>query len=165
MLNELISRANLEEMAGATAFQRGETYFAEGAVGLLRATDDKLTARVEGSEIYQVELWGDDDELAYDCTCPRAADGYFCKHCVAVGLAWPGWEAGVFAPQRCDQPLSPCCAGHHRANQQFGLCGSDQTDWQGRQLDGCAEPVAGICRLFGRAASAIQAQAKFHQVA
>jgi len=90
MLNELISRANLEEMAGATAFQRGETYFAEGAVGLLRATDDKLTARVEGSEIYQVELWGDDDELAYDCTCPRAADGYFCKHCVAVGLAWLG---------------------------------------------------------------------------
>ncbi len=105
MLNELISRANLEEMAGATAFQRGETYFAEGAVGLLRATDDKLTARVEGSEIYQVELWGDDDELAYDCTCPRAADGYFCKHCVAVGLAWPGL-AGKLASSRPNDAIS-----------------------------------------------------------
>jgi len=88
MLNELITRTNLEDMAGASAFQRGEAYFAQGAVGRLRATDDKVTAWVEGSETYQVELWDGDEELACDCTCPRAADGYFCKHCVAVGLAW-----------------------------------------------------------------------------
>ena len=56
MLNELITRTNLEDMAGASAFQRGEAYFAQGAVGRLRATDDKVTAWVEGSETYQVEL-------------------------------------------------------------------------------------------------------------
>ena len=88
MLDDLITRTSLEDIAGSTAFQRGEEYFSVGAVERLRATDDKLTARVEGTETYQVELRDDEGDLAYDCTCPRAADGYFCKHCVAVGLAW-----------------------------------------------------------------------------
>lgn len=88
MLDKLISRAALEDLAGTTAFQRGEEYFAAGAVGRLRAAEDKISARVEGTETYRVELRDDDGDLAYDCTCPRAGDGYFCKHCVAVGLAW-----------------------------------------------------------------------------
>jgi len=88
MLDELISRATLEDAAGTTAFRRGEEYFSVGAVSRLRATDDKVTAKVEGTETYQVELRDDDGDLAYDCTCPRAGEGYFCKHCVAVGLAW-----------------------------------------------------------------------------
>jgi uncharacterized Zn finger protein len=88
MLDDLISRANLEDLAGTAAFRRGEEYFSVGAVGRLRAADNKITARVEGTETYQIELRDDDGDLAYDCTCPRAADGYFCKHCVAVGLAW-----------------------------------------------------------------------------
>jgi len=88
MLIELITRASLEDIAGGTAFGRGEAYFSAGAVGRLRVTDDEVTARVEGTETYQVELRDDDGDLAYDCTCPRAADGFFCKHCVAVGLAW-----------------------------------------------------------------------------
>jgi uncharacterized Zn finger protein len=89
MLDELVTRAILEDLAGATAFRRGEEYFSVGAVGRLRATDNKITAKVEGTETYQVELRDENDgDLAYDCTCPRAADGYFCKHCVAVGLAW-----------------------------------------------------------------------------
>lgn len=88
MLNELITRTSLEDIAGGTAFRRGEEYFSAGAVDRLRATGDKVTAKVEGTETYQVELRDDDGDLAYDCTCPRAADGYFCKHCVAVGLAW-----------------------------------------------------------------------------
>jgi uncharacterized Zn finger protein len=95
MLDDLISRATLEDCAGTTAFRRGEEYFSVGAVGRLRATDDKITASVEGTETYQVELRDDDGDLAYDCTCPRAADGYFCKHCVAVGLAWLAENSAV----------------------------------------------------------------------
>lgn len=87
-LDDLISGAALEDLAGTTAFRRGEEYFSAGAVGRMRVTDDKVAARVEGNEIYRVELRTVDGDLAYDCTCPRAADGYFCKHCVAVGLAW-----------------------------------------------------------------------------
>lgn len=99
MLDELITRATLEDRAGTAAFRRGEEYFSVGAVGRLRATDDKVTARVEGTETYQVELRDDDGDLAYDCTCPRAADGYFCKHCVAVGLAWLAEQAAETKPK------------------------------------------------------------------
>ena len=95
MEDGLITRAMLEDLAGGTAFRRGEEYFSVGAVSRLRAADDKVTAKVEGTETYQVELWDDDGDLAYDCTCPRAADGYFCKHCVAVGLAWLAENSAV----------------------------------------------------------------------
>ena len=95
MLDDLISRLTLEDLAGTAAFRRGEEYFSVGTVGRLRATDNKITARVEGTETYQVELRDDDGDLVYDCTCPRAADGYFCKHCVAVGLAWLAENSAV----------------------------------------------------------------------
>ncbi len=99
MLGELITREILEDLAGATVFRRGEEYFSAGAVERLRATDDNVTARVEGTETYQVELRDEDDgELAYECTCPHAADGNFCKHCVAVGLAWLTEQAGEGEP-------------------------------------------------------------------
>jgi len=88
MLDDLISPSTLQDRAGRAVYQRGEMYFSGGAVGRLRATDDTITARVEGSETYQVELRDDDGELAYDCTCQHATDGNFCKHSVAVGLAW-----------------------------------------------------------------------------
>lgn len=86
-LEQLITLAKLKELAGTAAFERGEDYFTEGAVDRLRRSGDKVSARVTGSDAYQVDLWAEGDELGYDCTCPRAADGYFCKHCVAVGLA------------------------------------------------------------------------------
>ncbi len=88
MLATLINRNALEALAGGTAFQRGEEYFAVGAVGRLRVQGNRVFAKVEGTETYQVELRNEDGELAGDCSCPRAGDGYFCKHCVAVGLAW-----------------------------------------------------------------------------
>lgn len=88
MLDRLITRSTLKNLAGATAFARGEDYYTSGLVGDVRDAGDTISARVEGSESYRVKLWDEKGELAYDCTCPRAADGYFCKHCAAVGLAW-----------------------------------------------------------------------------
>lgn len=107
MLDELITRAALEDYAGSKVFQRGEAYFSGGAVSRLRATDGKIAAKVAGTETYRVELRDDGGELAYDCTCPHAADGYFCKHCVAVGLAWlsertPARKSGSGSKQRRD---------------------------------------------------------------
>ena len=84
MAHLLITRSTLDELAGSTAFRRGEEYFSVGAVSRLRATEDKVTAKVEGSETYRVELWDDNGELAHHCTCPRAADGIPC---------WWNWTA------------------------------------------------------------------------
>lgn len=93
-MGELVTRASLKELAGAAVFERGEGYFSSDAVEQLRASDARIAARVDGSTTYKVELWHDGNgELAYHCTCPHAADGYFCKHCVAVGLAWLAEQA------------------------------------------------------------------------
>jgi len=94
MLDKLITRKTLEDLAGTAAFQRGKDYFSAGSVGALRDTGNKLSARVEGTETYRVSLREDKGRLGYDCSCPRAADGYFCKHCVAVGLAWLAEQTG-----------------------------------------------------------------------
>lgn len=88
MLSELITKTTLRDMAGSRVFQRGEDYFADGAVQRLRAAAEKISAVVDGSETYRVDLWVEGNELDYGCTCPHAAEGNFCKHCVAVGLAW-----------------------------------------------------------------------------
>lgn len=89
MLDNLISPAALERLAGSAAFERGKAYFSAGAVQRLRASESQIMATVQGTHPYQVQLRRDDAaELVCHCTCPRAADGYFCKHGVALGLAW-----------------------------------------------------------------------------
>lgn len=35
---------------------------------------------------YSVELWVDDGQPGWSCSCPAGEDGSFCKHCVAVTL-------------------------------------------------------------------------------
>jgi uncharacterized Zn finger protein len=87
-LDDWITREALEDYAGPAVFQRGASYFREGAVSRLRDEGDKVAARVHGTETYRVALWTDGDELEYDCTCPHAEEGNFCKHCVALGLAF-----------------------------------------------------------------------------
>jgi len=89
-LDSLLNRRTLRRIAGKRSFERGEDYFASGQVGSLERHGSATTARVQGTRPYRVKLWVDDGELEYSCTCPVAADGAFCKHCVAVGLAWAG---------------------------------------------------------------------------
>lgn len=87
-LDDWITREALRDYAGPAVFQRGESYFREGVVMRLRDEGDKVAARVRGTETYDTELWTEGDELEYYCTCPHAEEGNFCKHCVAVGLAF-----------------------------------------------------------------------------
>jgi uncharacterized Zn finger protein len=87
VLATLINRNVLEALAGGTAFQRGEEYFAVGAVGRLRAQEDKVSAKVEGTETYQVELWDEDGELAeaeWQKIKPRADDKGYDAHRSAI---------------------------------------------------------------------------------
>ncbi|MFD8500653.1 SWIM zinc finger domain-containing protein [Amycolatopsis sp. NPDC059657] len=48
---------------------------------------DGVKAVVQGTDRYTVRLKDVRGELVGECTCPHAASGIFCKHCVAVGLA------------------------------------------------------------------------------
>jgi uncharacterized Zn finger protein len=54
----------------------------------MREQGGVLLGVVAGTEDYRVSLGLLGDELASSCTCPVGRDGSFCKHVVALGLAW-----------------------------------------------------------------------------
>lgn len=94
-LKELIAPKNLRALAGGRSFMRGEEYFDEGAVGPVSEKSGVISAKVHGTRTYDVRLKvirgkNAQAELDYTCTCPVGQDGDFCKHCVALGLAWLG---------------------------------------------------------------------------
>ncbi|HWC26473.1 MAG TPA: hypothetical protein VG474_07815 [Solirubrobacteraceae bacterium] len=75
-------------LAGPRSFDRGVLYLEEGQVGPLRASADRVAARVQGRDDYEVELGADGERLRFSCSCPIGGEGAFCKHCVAVALKW-----------------------------------------------------------------------------
>lgn len=87
LINNL-NRRMLLELAGERSFERGEDYFDEERVRSLVEFEGMLAATVEGTEDYRVKLMMGSSGLSFSCECPYADEGNFCKHCVAVGLAW-----------------------------------------------------------------------------
>ncbi|MEX3937235.1 DUF6880 family protein [Paraburkholderia phymatum] len=86
---DVITRAEIQSLADAKTFARGEAYFHDGAVSRLDERDGVLRAHVRGTHRYGVELGvSDDGELTYECDCPVGEDGIVCKHVVAVALSW-----------------------------------------------------------------------------
>jgi hypothetical protein len=90
---DIITIKNLRTLAGGRSFMRGEEYFDEGAVGAVSEKSGVISAKVYGSRTYDVRLKVTLDKnahasLDYTCNCPVGRDGDFCKHCVALGLAW-----------------------------------------------------------------------------
>ena len=94
-LDGLLTSDELLGSAGERSYARGEEYFEDGRVDSLAENLGVVSARVQGSETYAVRLWAEDGELAASCTCPWAQEGNFCKHCVAVGLAWLARDRAV----------------------------------------------------------------------
>jgi uncharacterized Zn finger protein len=56
-LKKILTRDTLLEMAGDRYFARGEDYFRQGYVQNLAVDADSVTAYVQGTEAYSVELW------------------------------------------------------------------------------------------------------------
>ncbi|OBI81561.1 SWIM zinc finger domain-containing protein [Mycobacterium sp. 1245805.9] len=80
-----LSESALLDVAGDRSYARAEDYvrYVRG----LRITGEKAHASVQAKRVYTVELdWSGPQPDGF-CTCPHAADGHFCKHLVAVGLA------------------------------------------------------------------------------
>ncbi|WP_417347477.1 SWIM zinc finger family protein [Ferrimonas sp.] len=84
-------------LAGERSTTRGLNYFNEGRVGSLTISGDQVVALVEGREPYSVTLTITESTLEGECSCPASGHSEFCKHCVAVALAWehekraPNW--------------------------------------------------------------------------
>lgn len=99
VLAALLDEQYLRRLAGDRSFERGADYAASGRVVRLTRSQSTVEADVQGTHRYRVELGLGDNELKGRCSCPMAASGAFCKHCVAVGLvaleAPAGRSAGI----------------------------------------------------------------------
>ncbi len=74
--------------------ERGEKYWRQGCVRQLHDQGDMVTAIVQGTEDYDVEIVLTNDMFDdADCTCPYAGDGNACKHMAAVLFALEAGEA------------------------------------------------------------------------
>lgn len=90
----------VRKRAGVKFFKRGEEVLAKGLVKGFAVTADgsKASARVagHGAEDYRVEVGlAPNGSFAHFCTCPVGVQGAFCKHTVAVALAWCGDAGGM----------------------------------------------------------------------
>lgn len=74
----------LRRLAGSRSFERGLGYVS--SVSALEIGERSITATVEGTDAYEVDLTEQANGLTGRCDCPYGQEGNFCKHCVAVGL-------------------------------------------------------------------------------
>ncbi|WP_176012888.1 SWIM zinc finger domain-containing protein [Victivallis sp. Marseille-Q1083] len=88
-LKELITRQNLRKEAGDVYFKRGLDYFKAGQVQTLHLNDGRIEGKVAGSRFYHCSIESDGNGwFSGECSCPLGDDGEFCKHLVALGLAF-----------------------------------------------------------------------------
>jgi hypothetical protein len=84
-----ITEAALRAAAGEQSFERGVSYL--DAVTGLETVGNQVIATVHGTGDYLVVLTLGEAAarrgLRGECGCPYGQEGFFCKHCVAVGLA------------------------------------------------------------------------------
>ena len=81
--------------------ERGFAYFCEDAVKNLKISEETVSATVEGTDDYEVEIDLNHEMVdAMSCTCPYAEDGKNCKHMAAVLYAWEESNKGG-EPAKC----------------------------------------------------------------
>jgi superfamily II DNA or RNA helicase len=78
----------LSDGVGQLTKQRGRSYFLAGAVRLTEADESHVSATVQGSQKYEVEIFVAETFLDASCTCPfYERDFETCKHIWATALA------------------------------------------------------------------------------
>jgi uncharacterized Zn finger protein len=84
-----LTETDIRRWCGETYFQRGQSYYREGAIIRPRRKGDTLKAQCHGSQFepYRVEAALDAEGIASAaCSCPLGVSN--CKHVVALLLAW-----------------------------------------------------------------------------
>jgi uncharacterized Zn finger protein len=84
----VLHQETIAKLARAPTLARGQTYAKEGRVMALACRGTQLVAAVRGESFYAVSLWVSETGLGFICSCPQGNEGEFCKHCVAVAIAW-----------------------------------------------------------------------------
>lgn len=97
-LRAVLERSAIAELAQPQAIKRGETYVRQGRVGPITERDGEISAEVRGERAYSVRLYLDGTRLGYECSCPIGSLGEFCKHCVALAIAWLEPEMAATEP-------------------------------------------------------------------
>ncbi len=90
-VKDLLGRVTPEALrlrAGDRTYRRGRDYADAGRVSAIAEDGSVLTGVVEGTLDYEVVLELEGDDLVGTCHCPKGETGAFCKHMVALGLAW-----------------------------------------------------------------------------
>ncbi|MCP3136051.1 DEAD/DEAH box helicase [Pyxidicoccus xibeiensis] len=80
----------LREEAGKRLFEQGQELLARQRVLSVREHGASVAGTVEAGRQgpYFVQLSASGEGNVFDCQCPDFWDQFFCKHVVAVGLAW-----------------------------------------------------------------------------
>ncbi len=91
LATQLLRRFPYSRHASAAVLSRGRAYHRNGRVREISLEDDQTAiCQVSGDTgEYEVEIQADavPGGLSFDCDCPHAADGNFCKHMYAAALA------------------------------------------------------------------------------
>lgn len=76
----------IKKHCSATIYKRGLEYLREGRVHLRKRSDDMISAVVDGTELYNVQIkFSGNEPKDYFCTCPYYETmGSMCKHIVAA---------------------------------------------------------------------------------
>ncbi len=86
--------------------ERGEHYYQEGQVGVLRQNGNEISAIVMGSQPYRVEIdWPYDYPEDMRCNCPYTKKGERCKHMAAVLYAIEDEKIILTKPPVAPEPM------------------------------------------------------------
>jgi len=83
-----ITSGLLIKLAGEPVYQRGKLVYANDQIESWKLKGNTINAVVEGNHPYQVQLTLSSRMLDGACSCPASDNFDFCKHCVAVALAY-----------------------------------------------------------------------------
>lgn len=85
-MKQFLKNYDFEDAYAPHILSRGKNYFYERRILDIWCQDNFITAYIEGSEIYKVELRVSDNKLLnFNCSCPYSENGEcFCKHVAAV---------------------------------------------------------------------------------
>lgn len=88
----ILHRDTIAVIVGSQTFERGEACFKAKRVERVESSPGELRGTVRPSEQgrrpYAVRVWVRDEGVAYECSCPIGVRLQFCKHTVAIALAY-----------------------------------------------------------------------------